>query len=396
MLTMKLIESLVSLNRQKLPEPLTHAKGAGAKGIFIPYASMKEYTKACFLQSSEIETPVFVRFSRMMGRPGAADTARDVRGFSVKFSTEEGMYDMLGSSLPVSFIRDPGKYPDLYNALSPCPKTNIHYPEQLWRFVADNPECMHMITWLYTNRGTIKSYRGMEGHSVHTYVWQNAKNDRYWVRYHWRPEAEFTGVSCQEAEFLSGYDPDVATRDLYETFEEGGKVYYELCIQLISVDQSIEDELSLLDPTVIWPESSVPLIRVGRMILDRGIENYYEEVEKCCFSPGRLVSGIGLSIEPMLIAMCLSAMNYEECPSVDCDISLSNLSKKYSDDKGFITGQLAWRLRSMDEDEKEVLIENMGKEMLFIEEELQQTIIGYLKDANESVGMSLEKWLRIY
>lgn len=406
MLTMGLIESLARLNRLRQPEPIMHAKGAGARGIFIPYMTMKEYTRACFLQNAELETPVFVRFSRMMGRAGSADTARDVRGFFVKFFTKEGIYDMMGTNLPVSFIRDPEKYPHLFEALSPCPRTNIRDPERLWQFVSDNPETMHMITWLYSDRGTLKSYRTMEGHSVHTYIWENCKGDRFWVRYHWRPLEGVEEISRQEAEFLAGYDPDAAARDLAITLEDGRSIKYELCVQLISTEQSIESEFSLLDPTVIWPEPSVPWIKVGIMILRSGVENYREEVENCCFSPGRLIPGIQLSAEPMLLAMTFLSMDEERCrfgsaqrsnalQFLQQEIAIEGLEMQPQDGRILETGQLAWRLQSMSEKEKNTLIDNMGEELLFIDEGVQKRIAGYLKEANKAVGASLEKWLRL-
>ncbi|GAB1475247.1 catalase [Bacillota bacterium] len=404
MLTMGLIEDLSALNRLRPPEPLMYAKGAGARGVFVPYMTMREHTAAGFLQNADIETPVFVRFSRMMGRPGSADTVRDVREFSVKFFTGEGIYDMVGSNLPVTFIKDPRKYPSLFKALSPCPKTNIHSPSQLWRFVADNPESMHMITWLYSNRGTVKSYRGMEGHSVHSYVWQNGAGEKHWVRYHWIPLDGLSEISRQEAEFLAGYDPDVAIRDLYETFEKGSCVNYELCVQLIPAKQSVENEISLLDPTVIWPESSVPYVRVGKMILRKGIENYAEDIEKCNFSPGRLVPGIELSSEPMLQALTFLALDKEgssfrnmcQGPAgnfLNQEIAVGVSEKQNPEQRDLINGQLAWRLRSMSDKEKEILLENMGDEMLFLEESLQSEIIGYLSDASEAVAAALKKWL---
>lgn len=170
-----------------------------------------------------------------------------------------------------------------------------------------------MITWLYSDRGTLKSYRTMEGHSVHTYIWENCNGERFWVRYHWRPLEGVEDISRQEAEFLAGYDPDAAARDLAITLEDGRNIKYELCVQLISTKQSIENELSLLDPTVIWPEASVPWIKVGVMILRSGVENYREEVENCCFSPGRLIPGIHLSSEPLLLAMTFLSMDDERC-----------------------------------------------------------------------------------
>ncbi len=404
MLTMGLIENLARLNRLRQPEPIVHAKGAGAKGVFVPYMTMKEYTKACFLQDAELETPVFVRFSRMMGRSGSSDTARDVRGFFVKFYTREGTYDMTGTNLPVAFIRDPEKYPTLLESLSPCKRSNIRDPEHFWRFASDNPETMHMVTWLYSDRGTIKSYRTMEGHSVHTYLWENNQGDRYWVRYHWRPLEGVEEISRQEAEFLAGYDPDAAARDLIGAFDEGRTVSYELNVQLISAKQCVESESVLLDPTAMWAESSVPLMKVGKMILRNGVDNYREEVENCCFSPGHLIPGIHLSPEPLLLAETFLSMDEERCRH---GVSQQGMTLPYPEQKVVIgesemspreknswpSGQLAWRLHTMTEREKNTLVENMGEEMLFLEEDIQQTIVGYLKEANKAMGASLEKWL---
>ena len=211
-------------------------------------------------------------------------------------------------------------------------------------------------------------------------------------------------ISRQEAEFLAGYDPDVAVRDIYEAFEEGCCINYELCIQLIPAKQSVENERSFLDPTVIWPESSVPYIKVGKMILRKGIENYSEDIEKCNFSPGRLVPGIELSPEPMLQAMTFLAMNKEGssfrnmCAGpvssfLNQEIAVVDFEMQYPEQRDLITGQLAWRLRSMTDKERDILIENMGEEMLFLDESLQFEIVRYLADANEDFGVSLEKWL---
>ena len=361
---------------------------------------MKEYTRACFLQNAELETPVLVRFSRMMGRAGSADTARDVRGFCVKFFTQEGIYDLVGSNLPVFFIRDPEKYPQLLEALSPCPKTNIRDPERLWKFVSENPETMHMITWLYSDRGTLKSYRTMEGHSVHTYIWENCNGERFWVRYHWRPLEGVEDISRQEAEFLAGYDPDAAARDLAITLEDGRNIKYELCVQLISTKQSIESELSLLDPTVTWPEASVPWIKVGVMILRSGVENYREEVENCCFSPGRL---IGSSIfRAFASAMTFLSMDDERCRfgsvqgsalafysrKLKCDFGISHMRGRSS-----IPVSWRWRLQSMGEQEKNTLIDN-GEELLLLTREYKENC-RLSERANKAVGTSLEKWLRL-
>lgn len=404
MLTIELIENLARLNRMKIPEPTIHAKGAGAHGIFIPYMSMKDYTKACFLQDVNTETPVFVRFSRMMGRAGSADTVRDVRGFYVKFFTGDGIYDLIGINFPVFFIRDPNKYPSLLEALSPCPKTNIRNPELLWKFAAENRESMHMLTWLYSDRGTIKSYRNIEGHSVHTYVWENINGERFWVRYHWKPLQGVKNISRQEAEFLAGYDPDAAARDLAGIFEEGGKVSYELCVQIIPTKQKTENEMSLLDPVCVWPESLVPSVRVGKMILDRGVENYHEEVEKACFCPGNIIPGIFLSKEPLLIAVtfaCRDEQRYRlgvEGPQINLNKLAGGHGGSSPEKDFFYTGnmnndQLGLRLQTMSKQEKENLIDNMAEDMLFIDEGIQKRIVCRLKEADTALGASLEKWL---
>ncbi|NLY70809.1 MAG: catalase [Clostridiales bacterium] len=398
MLTIELIENLALMNRKRIPEPLIHAKGTGAHGIFIPYMSMKDYTKACFLQDSNIETPVFVRFSRMMGRAGSADTVRDVRGFCVKFKTHDGIYDLMGINFPVFFIRDPNKYPALIDALSPCPKTSLRDPERFWKFVAENREAMHIVTWLFSNRGTIKSYRTMEGYSVNTYVWENEKGVRYWVRYHWKPLLGVSDINRQEAEFLAGYDPDAATRDLINAFDEGNDVSYELCVQLIPTKQKIEKEAFLLDPVCVWPESLVPFIRVGKMILNRGLDNHYEEFERTAFSPGNLIPGISLSQEPLLIAMTFISRDEQRYRLGINETQLSEHTKMKSDkdmfyDSSMKNDQLSLRLKSMSKQDKENLIDNIVEDILFIDEKIQKTIINYFKEADKAVGASLEKCL---
>lgn len=404
MLSIELIDQLARMNRMRIPEPIIHAKGAGARGFFIPYMSMRDYTKARFLNNAEIETPVFVRFSSMMGRSGSSDTERDVRGFSVRFLTEDGNYDLLGNHFPVFFIRDPKKCPSLIEALSPDPKTNIKDPQRLWKFVANNPETMQMMSWLYTNLGTIKSYRTMEGHSVHTYLWENDKAEKYFVRYHWKPTLGVATIDRQEAEFLAGFDPDVASRDLAQTFDDGGTVSFELSVQLIPIRQKTESESAILDPVCIWPDSLVPPIRVGKMILNRGVESYYEEVEKTDLSPANLIPGISLSQEPLLIAMtflyvddqryrlgrdCASKpLPNENLQGIKSEIEPISISNANCD-------QLAHRLKSMSPKEREQLIENMAEELPFADYEVQKSIVSHLVRADSAMGASLEKWLAL-
>ncbi len=400
MLSLELIEDLASLNRTHIPEPVLHAKGAGAYGVFYPYMSMKDYTKANFLQNTSIETPVFVRFSKMMGRPGSADTERGVRGFSVRFMTKEGRYDLSATHIPVSFIRDPNKYPSLILALSPCARTNMKSPEKLWSFVAENPETMHMITWLYSDRGTLKSYRTMEGYSVHVYVWQNSREEQFWVRYHWKPLLGTADISRQEAEFLAGFDPDAASRDLYDALDRGEQVSFELCVQLISISQNADNESSLLDPVCVWPESLVPSLKIGKMILRKAVENHVEEVESVTFSPANLVSGIALSSEPLLSALVFASCDEERYRLKNATLRSRNPLKVQAVNSGpssfgecgvSSSDQLSWRLKSMKADEKEKMFNNIAEELLFLDDKVKHSIVNIFSEAGRELGTSLEK-----
>lgn len=401
MLSIDLIEQLARMNRKRIPEPRIHAKGAGARGIFIPYMSFEDYTRAHFLKDSNQETPVFVRFSSMMGRPGSPDTGRDVRGFSVRFYTQDGIYDLIGSHIPVFYIRDPMKYPALIEALSPDPKTNISDPTRLWHFVASNPETLQMISWLYSDRGTVKNYRSMEGHSVHTYLWENPKEERFYVRYRWNPLLGTKDIDRQEAEFLAGFDPDVAARDLSQTFDGGKTVQYELSVQLIPVKQRTENEACILDPVCVWSESLVPSKKVGKLILNRGVENYEEEVEKANLSPGNLVPGILLANEPLLLATTFlynDDLRYRLGRDGSFRSTEENRFSVFPIDEALTTDinyndQLPLRLNKMSPEEKERLIENMAEELLFVDDSIQKIIVRGFYDADRELGTSLEKWL---
>lgn len=223
-----LIEKLAHFDRERIPERVVHAKGAGAHGYFQVYKSMAEYTRAKFLQDPKKKTPVFVRFSTVVGARGSADSARDPRGFAVKFYTEDGNYDLVGNNLPVFFIRDAIKFPDMVHAFKPAPDTNIPVSSsansRFWDFISLHPESTHMITWLFSDRGTVKSYRKMEGFGVNTYIWVNAKGKSVYVKYHWKPAAAIETIDRHESTRLAGEDPDVATRELYDWIASGKNV----------------------------------------------------------------------------------------------------------------------------------------------------------------------------
>jgi len=299
-----LIEKLAHFDRERIPERVVHAKGAGAHGYFQVYKSMEKYTCANFLQDPAKQTPVFVRFSTVVGARGSADTARDPRGFAVKFYTEEGNYDLVGNNLPVFFIRDAIKFPDMVHAFKPAPDTNIPTSSsansRFWDFISLTPESTHMITWLFSDRGTVKSYRMMEGFGVNTYKWVNAKSKEVYVKYHWKPAAGVHSIDRHEATRLAGEDPDIATRDLYDTIASGKTVEYELNVQIMDVADELKQSFDPLDPTKTWSEDKFPLMPVGKMVLNRNPENYFAEVEQAAFCPASIVPGIELSADKLL------------------------------------------------------------------------------------------------
>ncbi|MFA5809245.1 MAG: catalase [Thermoleophilia bacterium] len=295
-----LIEKLAHFDRERIPERVVHANGAGAHGYFKPYKSMSGHTCASFLQRAGKKTPVFVRFSTVVGSRGSADTLRDPRGFAVKFYTDEGNYDLVGNNLPVFFIRDALKFPDMVHAFKPAPDTNIPNPNRFWDFLSLSLESTHMITWLFSDRGTVKSYRTMEGFGVHTYKWVNAKGKAVFVKYHWKPVAGVETIDRHEAARLAGEDADIATRDLRETLAARGKVEFELNVQMMENEEELVQKFDPLDPTKTWPEDVYPLMPVGMMTLDRNPDNFFAEVEQAAFCPANIIAGVELSADKLL------------------------------------------------------------------------------------------------
>jgi catalase len=295
-----MIEKLAHFDRERIPERVVHAKGAGAHGYFQVYKSMAKYTCAKFLQDPKKKTPVFVRFSTVVPFRGSADTVRDPRGFAVKFYTEDGNYDLVGNNLPVFFIRDAVKFPDMVHSFKPAPDTNIVNDNRFWDFISLTPESTHMITWLFSDRGTVKSYRKMEGFGVNTYKWVNLEGKTVYVKYHWKPKAGVETIDRHEATRLAGEDPDIATRDLYDTIASGKTVEFELYVQIMQLADEVRQDFDPLDATKTWPEEKFPLMPVGKMVLNRNPENYFAEVEQAAFCPASIVPGIDFSADKLL------------------------------------------------------------------------------------------------
>lgn len=298
------LEKIAHFDRERIPERVLHAKGAGAFGFFVPYKSMSALTKAEFLQNPEKKTPVFVRFSLAGGSLGGADTVRDIRGFSVKFYTDEGNYDIVGNHIPVFPIRDPLQFPDLVHALKPDPVSNVRggpiAASRFWDFMSLRPESMNFLTYLFSDVGTVKSYRTMQGFGVNTYKWINLCGEEVYIKYHWQPCAGVEYIDSKTAVRLAGSDPDIAQRDLFDTIAEGCTVEYEMCVQILKVEDECKLPFDPLDSTHVWPEDMFPLLPVGRMVLDKNPENFFLDVEQSAFAPAAVVPGIGFSNDRIL------------------------------------------------------------------------------------------------
>ncbi len=299
-----LLEKLAHFNRERIPERVLHAKGAGAFGFFVPYQSMASLTKAKFLQDPEKKTPVFVRFSIAGSSLGGADTVRDIRGFAVKFYTEEGNYDLIGNHLPVFPIRDPMRFTDLVHVLKPDPVTNLRggpiAASRFWDYMSLRPESMNFLTYLFSDAGIIKSYRKIQGYGVNTYVWVNLRGEKVYVKYHWEPCAGVEYIDNETAAQLAGTDPDVASRDLFDTIAAGHNVEFEMRVQIMTVEAECEQMFDPLDPTKIWPENLFPLMPVGRMVLNKNPKDFFVEVEQSAFSPSAIVPGVEFSNDRIL------------------------------------------------------------------------------------------------
>jgi len=301
-----LAEKLAHFNRERIPERVVHAKGAGAHGQFECTAEMTKYTRAKFLSQVGKKTEVFARFSTVGGEKGSPDSARDPRGFAVKFYTEEGNYDMTGNNTPVFFIRDPLKFPDFIHTQKRDPETNMPNPDMFWDFLSLTPESIHQVTILFSDRGTPRSYRHMNGYSSHTFKWYNAKGQYYWVQYHFKTEQGIQNLTREEAVRKAGEDPDHATRDLREAIARGEFPSWRVCVQIMPPEEAKTYRWNIFDITKVWPHADYPLIEIGRMVLDRNPANYFAEVEQAAFSPGNLVPGISASPDKMLQARLVS------------------------------------------------------------------------------------------
>lgn len=317
------LEKLAHFDREVIPERRMHAKGAGAFGTFTVTNDISRYTRAKLFSQIGKTTPMFARFSTVAGERGAADAERDIRGFALKFYTEEGNWDLVGNNTPVFFMRDPLKFPDLNHAVKRDPRTGMRSAENNWDYWTLLPEALHQVTIIMSDRGIPKSWRHMHGFGTHTFSFINAQQERHWVKFHFRTQQGIQNLTDAEAADLIGRDRESSQRDLFDSIENGDFPRWSLYIQIMTEDEANACTINPFDPTKVWPKADYPLIEVGVMELNRNPENFFAEVEQAAFSPSTIVPGIGFSPDRLLQGRLFSygdtqryrlGVNYSQIP----------------------------------------------------------------------------------
>ncbi|CAG2156341.1 Catalase [Cupriavidus campinensis] len=294
------LEKLAHFDREVIPERRMHAKGSGAYGTFTVTHDITQYTRAKLFSEIGKKTELFLRFSSVAGERGAADAERDIRGFAMKFYTEEGNWDLVGNNTPVFFLRDPLKFPDLNHAVKRDPRTGLRSADNNWDFWTGLPEALHQVTIVMSDRGIPSSWRHMHGFGSHTYSFINANYERHWVKFHFRTEQGIQNLTDAEAAEVTGRDREHHQRDLYEAIERGEFPRWKLYIQIMTEAEAGKYRVNPFDLTKIWSKKDFPLIEVGVMELNRNPENHFAEVEQAAFAPSTIVPGIGFSPDKML------------------------------------------------------------------------------------------------
>jgi catalase len=298
-----LIEKLARFNRERIPERVVHAVGTGAYGhLEVTSADVTRWTKMKVFSSIGKRTPLYARFSTVAGSRGAADTARDPRGFAVKVYTEDGNWDLVGNNTPIFFIRDGIKFPDFIHSQKYDPFTNRQEPDNIWDFFSLSPEATHMFTWLFGDRGIPASYRHMDGFSSHTYQWVNAQGERFWVKFHFKTDQGVRFLTSDEAAAVGGRDPSALHKDLYDAIERRNFPSWTLKVQVMPEKDAADYRFNPFDLTKVWLRKDYPLHPVGLLVLDHVPDNFFAEVEQAAFDPANFVPGIGPSPDPMLQA----------------------------------------------------------------------------------------------
>lgn len=359
-------EKITHFDHERIPERVVHARGAAAHGHFEAYGNAARYTRAGFLASKGRRTEVFTRFSTVLGSRGSADTVRDTRGFAVKFYTEEGNFDLVGNNMPVFFIQDGIKFPDIVHAAKPHPDREIPQAQSahdtFWDFVSLHPQATHHVFWNMSDRGIPRSYRTMEGFGVHTFRLANAKGETSLVKFHWKPAAGVHSLVWEEAQIAAGCDPDYHRRDMADGIEAGAYLEYELGIQVMPDDGTHTFEgIDLLDPTKLVPEELVPVTLIGKLTLDRNPTNYFAETEQVAFHTGNLVPGIEPTNDPLMQARLFSYLdtqltrlggpNFTQLPINRPHCPVNDMLRDGMHQTAIHTGVAPYRPNSIDNDE---------------------------------------------
>jgi catalase len=329
-------EKMAHFNRERIPERVVHAKGSGAFGTFTVTNDISKYTKAKLFNQIGKKTRVFARFSTVGGEKGSADTERDPRGFAIKFYTEEGNWDLVGNNTPIFFIKDPKKFSDFIHTQKRDPYTNCKSPTMMWDFWSLNPESLHQVMFLMSDRGTPHGYRHMHGFGSHTFSFLNANNERHWVKFHWVCQQGIKNFLNDDAVKMKGEDPDFAQRDLVHAIENGDFPKWKLFVQIMTEEQAKNYRWNPFDLTKTWSHKDFPLMQVGVMELNENPKNYFATVEQSAFAPAHVVDGINYSPDKMLQGRLLSypdahrhrlGGNYEQIPVNKCPYAVNNYER---------------------------------------------------------------------
>ena len=327
---------MAHFNRERIPERVVHAKGSGAFGTFTVTNDISQYTKAKLFNTVGKQTKMFARFSTVGGEKGSADSERDPRGFALKFYTEDGNWDLVGNNTPIFFIKDPKKFSHFIHTQMRDPRTNTKSPTMMWDFWSLNPESLHQVMFLFSNRGTPDGYRHMNGYGSHTFSFINAKNERFWVKFHFKTQQGIKNFTGAEADQMRATDMEHSQRDLVEAIDRGDYPKWAMKIQVMTEEQAKNSPFNPFDLTKVWPHADYPLIDVGVMELNQVPDNYFRDVEQSAFAPAHVVDGISYSPDKMLQGRLLSypdahryrlGVNYEHLPVNRCPYMVNNYQR---------------------------------------------------------------------
>jgi catalase len=412
-----------NFNREQVPERVVHAKGSAAHGFFETTENVSQFTRAGLFQPG-VKTPVFLRFSTVSGELGSPDTARDPRGFAIKFYTEAGNYDLVGNNTPVFFIRDPAKFSDLVYSQKRLPDTGMRSNDMQWDFWTLSPESAHQVTILMSDRGTPRTLRHMHGFGSHTFSWINAAGARFWVKYHFKSMQGIENYTEAEAVAMAAEDPDAHRRDLRRAIDAGEAPEWRLEVQLMPFEEAADYRFNPFDVTKVWPHGDHAPVDVGRLVLDRNPDHFFAEVEQSSFSPSNLVPGIGLSPDEMLLGRIFSyhdthlhriGADYEQLPinsprpsvhTEDDPESVADLAwlaeveeigrytnAKHAEDDDFVQAGSLYR-EVMDDGQRLELVENIvGHASAEVSSEVQARVVSYWTQVDSELGARVDAGL---